>query len=79
MVMKGQRTSVSSALPSQQQGSGGSTATLAEAGPSDALTKEQRLKKYEELKEKGNACVKKVHVIERIRKMKMFILVGKIF
>ena len=75
--MKGQRTSVSSALPSQQ-GSGGTAATLAEAGPSDALTKEQQLKKYEELKEKGNACVKKVHVIERIRKMKMFILVGKI-
>lgn len=64
VVMKGQHTSVPSMPPSQQQGSDGRAATSAEAGSSEELTKEQRLKKYEELKEKGNAYVKKVRVIE---------------
>ena len=60
VVIKGQHTSTPSVVPSQHQSSDGKAVTSAEAKPSAELTKEQQLKKYEELKEKGNAYVKKV-------------------
>ena len=58
LVMTAQhRGGVISASPSQQQAP---VVTSAEVKPSVELTEGQRLKKYEELKEKGNAYVKKV-------------------
>ena len=46
--------------PGQQQSSDNIATTSAKPKPSAEPTKEQHLKKYEELKEKGNAHVKKV-------------------
>lgn len=57
-VMKGQHGNISSLLPSQQQASDSTAMTSAKA--TNELTREQQLKKYEEVKEKGNAYVKKV-------------------
>lgn len=56
-VMVAQRSRVTSGW---QQGMGNAAMTSTEVKPSGELTKEQKLKKYEELKEKGNAYVKKV-------------------
>ena len=57
-VMKGQHTSISSIPVETQQGYG---KMAVESRASDKMSEEQQLKKYEELKEKGNAHVKKVH------------------
>lgn len=50
-----------SASLSQQQAPDNVAVMSAEVKPLVELTEEQRLKKYEELKEKGNAYVKKVY------------------
>ena len=60
-VMKAQCTSIPSIpVVVAQQGSEKTAVKSAEAGASNEMSKEQHLKKYEELKEKGNTLVKKV-------------------
>lgn len=63
VVMKGQHSTMPSVVPSQHQASHGTAVTSAGVKPSAELSKEQQLKKYEELKEKGNAYVKKVRFV----------------
>jgi len=61
VVMTAQRSGgITSASPSQQRSFVNAAVTSVEVKPSVELTEEQKLKKYEELKEKGNAYVKKV-------------------
>lgn len=62
-VMVAQRSRVTSGW---QQGTSNAAMTSTEVKPSDELTKEQKLKKYEELKEKGNTYFKKVLTINKM-------------
>ena len=59
-VMKVQRTGIPSIPVVAQQGSEKTAVKSTEVRASNEMNKEQQLKKYEELKEKGNTLVKKV-------------------